>query len=64
MFISASVYADGVMFAILEYDTLYLKAMKTSRVLSLCPKGRVPVAMSCWEAPDHLLDYPDELRSR
>jgi DNA transformation protein len=70
MFGGAGVYADGVMFAILVDDTLYLKADGTSaaaftaegkRPFTYRPKGRKPVAMSYWEIPERLLDDPDEL---
>jgi DNA transformation protein and related proteins len=56
MFSGAGVYADGVMFAMLAEDTLYLEAPFAYR-----PKGRSPVAMSYWEVPERLLDDPEEL---
>jgi DNA transformation protein len=68
MFGGAGVYADGVMFAILVDDTLYLKADETSAEafaaegkgpFTYRPKGRSPVAMSYWEIPERLLDDPD-----
>jgi len=70
MFGGAGVYADGVMFAILVDDTLYLKADENSSEafaaegkgpFTYRPKGRATVAMSYWEIPEHLLDDPDEL---
>ena len=70
MFGGAGVYADGVMFAILVDDTLYLKADETSAEafaaegkgpFTYRPKGRAAVAMSYWEIPERLLDDPDEL---
>jgi DNA transformation protein and related proteins len=70
MFSGAGIYADGVMFAILVDDTLYLKADEISArafvdegkgPFTYRPKGRTPVAMSYWEVPDRLLDDPDEL---
>jgi len=70
MFGGAGVYADGVMFAILANDTLYLKADETSapgfeaegmRPFTYTPKGKAPVAMSYWEVPPRLLEEPDEL---
>jgi DNA transformation protein and related proteins len=70
MFSGAGVYADGVMFAILVDDTLYLKADEASArafaaegkgPFTYRTKGRAPVAMSYWEVPDRLLDEPDEL---
>ena len=70
MFGGAGIYADGVMFAILVDDTLYLKADTPSardfaaegkRPFTYRPKGRAPVAMSYWEVPERLLDDPEEL---
>lgn len=70
MFGGAGVYADGVMFAILADDTLYLKAddgfapdfaAEGKKPFTYHTKGRKPVAMSYWEVPDRLLDDPVEL---
>jgi DNA transformation protein and related proteins len=70
MLSGAGIYADGVMFAILVDDTLYLKADALSArdfaaegkgPFTYRPKGRPPVAMSCWEVPERLLDDPEEL---
>ena len=70
MFSGAGIYADGVMFAILADDTLYLKADALSArdfaaegkgPFTCRPKGRAPVAMSYWEVPERLLDDPEEL---
>ncbi len=70
MFGGAGVYANGVMFAILVDDTLYLKADEASAgafaaegkgPFTYRPKGRAAVAMSYWEIPERLLDDPDEL---
>jgi DNA transformation protein and related proteins len=70
MFGGAGVYADGVMFAILVEDTLYLKANTVSAVAfaseGMAPfkytrRGREPVAMSYWEVPPRLLEEPEEL---
>jgi DNA transformation protein and related proteins len=70
MFGGAGIYADGVMFAILVDDTLYLKADALSArdfaaegngPFTYRPKGRAPVAMSYWEVPERLLDDPEEL---
>jgi DNA transformation protein len=70
MFGGAGVYADGVMFAILAEDTLYLKADEVSArafaaegkgPFTYRPKDRGPVALSYWEVPERLLDDPDEL---
>jgi DNA transformation protein len=70
MFGGAGIYADGVMFAILVDDTLYLKADALSArdfaaegkgPFTYRAKGRAPVAMSYWEVPERLLDDPEEL---
>ena len=70
MFGGAGIYADGVMFALLADDTLYLKAdERSSRAFAaegMAPfaytvKGRQPVVMSYWEVPPRLLEDPDEL---
>ena len=72
MFGGAGVYADGVMFAILAEDTLYLKtdavsafayASEGMRAFKYTPRGREPVAMSYWEVPSRLLEEPEELAS-
>jgi DNA transformation protein len=70
MFGGAGVYADGVMFAILADDTLYLKtnavtafayASEGMTPFKYAPRGKEPVAMSYWEVPPRLLEEPDEL---
>lgn len=72
MFGGAGVYADGVMFAILAEDTLYLKtdavsafayASEGMRAFKYTPRGREPVALSYWEVPPRLLEEPEELAS-
>jgi len=70
MFGGAGVYCDGVMFALVSDDTLYLKADDVNRsdfeARSLAPfryatrNGRTTI-MSYWRAPDDLLDDTDEL---
>ena len=70
MFGGAGVYADGVMFAILAEDVLYLKADEASargfaaegmKPFTYTPKDKPPVAMSYWEVPPRFLEEPDEL---
>jgi DNA transformation protein and related proteins len=70
MFGGAGIYADGVMFAILARDTLYLKADEASsrayadegmEPFTYTAKGGKPIAMSYWEVPPRLLEDPDEL---
>ncbi len=72
MFGGAGIYADGVMFAILVDDVLYLKADDTTQrafeaegmaPFTYAPRGKPPVAMSYWEVPPRLLEEPDELVS-
>ncbi|HEX5600496.1 MAG TPA: TfoX/Sxy family protein [Hyphomicrobiaceae bacterium] len=70
MFGGAGIYCDGMMFALVSDDTLYLKADDVNRgnfeARSLAPfryetkDGRMAV-MSYWRAPEELLDDPDEL---
>lgn len=70
MFGGAGIYCDGVMFALVSDDTLYLKADDVNRTdfeaESLGPfsyetrNGRTTI-MSYWRAPEGLLDDPDEL---
>jgi DNA transformation protein and related proteins len=69
MFGGAGISCDGVMFALVADNTLYLKADAESRAAfeaeGLGPfvyEGRgKPVAMSYWRAPERLLDESDEL---
>ena len=71
MFGGAGVYADGVMFAIVVDDVLYLKADETSQrtfeAEGMAPftyrSGKGPVAMRNWEVPPRLLEEPEELAS-
>lgn len=72
MFGGAGVYADGVMFAILVDDVLYLKADEASQrsfeaegmgPFTYRPAGKGPVAMRYWEVPPRLLEEPEELAS-
>jgi DNA transformation protein len=69
MFSGASIYADGVIFALVEDDVLYLKADQTTKSRfeeeGLGPfvyEGKTrPVAMSYWRVPERLYDDPDEM---
>jgi len=70
MFGGAGIYAEGVMFAILVDDILYLKADDASsrafasegmRPFTYRPRGKAPVAMSYWEVPERLLEEPEEV---
>jgi DNA transformation protein len=69
MFGGAGVYADGVMFAILADDALFLKTDAVSALayasegmtpFKYTPRGKEPVAMSYWEVPPRLLEQPEE----
>lgn len=69
MFGGAGVWCDGLMFALIIADTIYLKADDSNRpdfvAESMGPftyqgKGRV-VEVGYWRLPERLLDEPDEL---
>lgn len=72
MFSGAGIYCDGLIFAIVIDDTLYLKTAESSRA-SFAAEGSGPftyvtkhgktVATSYYRAPERLLDDADELRS-
>ncbi len=70
MFSGAGIYHDGLMFALIAQDTLYLKADDASQgefeALNLPPfsyvaKGENKVIMSYWRAPEACLDDRDEM---
>jgi len=70
MFSGAGIYRDGLMFALIARDTLYLKADAASQgefeALNLKPftyeaKGAKKVIMSYWRAPEACLDDPEEM---
>lgn len=71
MFGGAGLYCDGVMFALVAYDTLYLKADdETAQAFldeGLEPftyEGKAkPVRMSYWRAPERVFDDPDEMQA-
>lgn len=69
MFGGGGVFLDGVMFALIADETLYLKADHSTtdafEAEGMAPfaydkKGKAAV-MSYWQIPDRLLDDPDEL---
>lgn len=70
MFGGAGVYADGVMFGLVEDDALYLKADETTR-RAFEDEGQGPfvyagatgpvTVMSLWRTPERLYDDPDEM---
>jgi DNA transformation protein len=69
MFGGAGVYADGVMFALIAFDTLYLKADDTttadfeaagSEPFTYEGKGK-PIRMSYWQVPERLFEDPDDM---
>lgn len=69
MFGGAGLHCDGVMFALLSDDALYLKADETTRPAfeaeGLGPFGYATkdgdrVLTSYWRAPERLLDEPEE----
>jgi DNA transformation protein len=70
LFGGAGLYADGVMFAILSRDAIYLKADDETRAaferegctpFSYQAKGARRAIMSFWRMPERLYDDPDEL---
>ncbi|MFN0217782.1 MAG: TfoX/Sxy family protein [Hyphomicrobium sp.] len=69
MFGGASLYADGVLFALVDDDVLYLKADETTsaryQAEGLKPftyEGQTgPVSMSYWRAPERLYDDHDQM---
>jgi DNA transformation protein and related proteins len=70
MFGGAGIFRDGLMFALIADETLYLKADGTSQgefeALSLPPftyavKGGKKTVMSYWRAPEACLDDRDEM---
>ncbi len=71
MFGGGGVFLDGVMFAIIANETLYLKADGSTtdafEAEGMAPftydkKGKAAV-MSYWQIPERLLDDPEELVS-
>ena len=70
MFGGASVYADGILFALADDDVLYLKADElTKRRYEAAGLGRFtydgktgPVSMSYWRAPERFYDEPDDMQ--
>lgn len=69
MFGGAGIYADGVMFALVADDTLYLKADDETKhafdAEGLSPFGYQTrdkrIDLPYWRAPERLLDDPDEM---
>ncbi len=70
MFGGAGIYADGVMFALVTRDILYLKASadQTARFATegcgpfeYARQGRRATLTSYWRVPDRLYDNPAEL---
>jgi DNA transformation protein len=70
MFGGAGIFADGVMFALVADETIYLKAddrtvpdfeREKSAPFSYGARAGRRVVMSYWRLPDRLYDDPDEL---
>jgi DNA transformation protein len=70
LFGGAGLYADGVMFAILSRDVIYLKADDQTRAdferegctpFSYQAKASKRSIMSFWRMPERLYDDPDDL---
>jgi DNA transformation protein and related proteins len=71
MFGGAGIYADGLMFALIVDDAIFLKADADTRSAFIAEgqgpfvydgKGK-PVTMSYWRLPERLYDDPEELAS-
>jgi DNA transformation protein len=67
MFGGAGIYVEGIMFALLADDVLYLKADAENRPLfeaenleafSYAAKGKQRVSLSYFRAPDEAMDSP------
>ncbi len=69
MFGGASLYCEGVLFALVDDDVLFLKADATSKARyeaegcgPFTYAGQTgPVAMQYWRMPDRLYDEPDDM---
>jgi DNA transformation protein and related proteins len=69
MFGGARIYADGILFALVDDDVLYLKAddatkarYETEGLKPFTYEGQTgPVSMSYWRAPERLYDEPDDM---
>lgn len=70
MFGGIGIFKEGLMFALVADDTLYLKADEKTSIAFKAEgsgpfvydgKGR-PVAMQYWRLPERLYDEPDEFR--
>ncbi len=70
MFSGAGLYCDGVIFALVLRDTLYLKVddgnRSTYEAEGLAPfsyeaRGKAVQVGAYWRAPERLLDDPDEM---
>jgi DNA transformation protein and related proteins len=70
MFSGQGIYADGVIFAIVSGDVIYLKTDETTRgaferenatPLTFTKKSGQRMVTSYWRLPERLYDAPDEL---
>lgn len=70
MFGGAGIFRDGLMFALIADETLYLKADETSKAefealalpsFTYMAKGDRKTVMSYWRAPEACLDDRDEM---
>lgn len=69
MFGGQGIYADGVMFGLIAYDTLYFKADEQSVDAFTAEAStpftyegkKTPVSMPYWRVPERLFDELDEL---
>ena len=72
MFGGGGVFLDGLMFGLVIEDVLYLKSDDGNRAAFVAEglepfryakTGGATTVMSYWQAPERLLDEPDELRT-
>ncbi len=68
MFGGFGVYLDGLMFGLIAFDTLYLKADSASKSLfeeagmsPFKPWDHKPMTMPYWEVPAEIMEEPDQL---
>jgi DNA transformation protein len=69
MFGGASIYADGILFALVDDDVMYLKGdartaprFEAEGLSRFTYDGQTgPVSMSYWRAPERLFDDADEM---
>lgn len=68
MFGGFGIYLDGLMFGLIAFETLYLKADESSKapfeaagMTRFKPWEHKPMTMPYWEVPAEVMDDPDQL---